>query len=483
MQTIDLIVFLVITGGIVLLGASFWRRKTSSDDFTAAGGNLPGWVVGMSIFTTYVSSISFLGYPARSFSSDWNAFVFSLSIPVASFLAARYFVPFYRKQASISAYTFLEKRFGRWARWYASACYLLTQVARVGSIIFLMALPMNELMGWDIHTIIILTSLAVILYSVLGGVKGVIWTETIQGFVIIAGALVCMLMLLNTMPEGPGQVFSIAWDSAKFSLGSFSLTNLGESTFWVCLVYGIFINLQNFGIDQNYVQRYHAAKSVRAARFSVWFSSLLFIPMSAVFLMIGTALYCYYSTYPMMLPEVPSNDYVFPFFIVNQMPVGLTGFLIACVFAAGMSTVATSVNSCSTVILNDYYRRLRPNETDQHHVLVLKVSGVLVGLVGILVSLALSHVDNILDAWWKLSSVFSGGMLGLFLLGFLGRKVGKIDAAIGVICGVIVIGWITVDEWLGLPSLWLHEYLAIVLGTVVIFLVGFLLGKWRFSRN
>jgi SSS family solute:Na+ symporter len=210
MQTIDLIVFLVITGGIVLLGASFWRRKTSSDDFTAAGGNLPGWVVGMSIFTTYVSSISFLGYPARSFSSDWNAFVFSLSIPVASFLAARYFVPFYRKQASISAYTFLEKRFGRWARWYASACYLLTQGARVGSIMFLMALPMNVLMGWDIHTIIILTSLAVILYSVLGGVKGVIWTETIQGFVIIAGALFCMLMLLYTMPEGPHQVFSIA---------------------------------------------------------------------------------------------------------------------------------------------------------------------------------------------------------------------------------------------------------------------------------
>jgi len=482
MQTIDLIVFLVITGGIVLLGASFWRRKTSSDDFTAAGGNLPGWVVGMSIFTTYVSSISFLGYPARSFSSDWNAFVFSLSIPVASFLAARYFVPFYRKQASISAYTFLEKRFGRWARWYASACYLLTQVARVGSIMFLMALPMNVLMGWDIHTIIIVTSLAVILYSVLGGVKGVVWTETIQGFVIIGGALICLFMLLFNMPEGPAQVFTIAWDSNKFSLGSFSITDLNESTFWVCLIYGIFINLQNFGIDQSYVQRYHVARTERAARFSVLFSSYLFIPMSAVFLLIGTALYSYYSIFPAMLPDVASDDYIFPFFIVNQLPQGFTGFLIACIFAAGMSTVATSINSSSTVILNDYYRRLYPHDNDRRHMMVLKVSGVIVGLVGIIVSLALVQVDNILDAWWKLSSVFSGGMLGLFLLGFLGQRVGKIDAAIGVICGVIVIGWISAYKWLGLPNLWLHDYLAIVLGTIVIFLVGFLLGRWRFRK-
>ena len=177
MHIIDLIIFLLFTGGIVLFGCSFFNKKASSEEFTSAGRSLPGWVVGMSIFATYVSSISYLGYPGKAFAGDWNAFVFSLSIPIASYFAAKYFVPFYRSQGSVSAYSFLEERFGAWARLYASACYLLTQIARMGSILFLLALPMNILMGWDLQTVIIITSIAIIIYSMMGGVKGVIWTE------------------------------------------------------------------------------------------------------------------------------------------------------------------------------------------------------------------------------------------------------------------------------------------------------------------
>ena len=128
MHIIDIIVFLLFTGGVVAFGCSFFKKKGTSEEFTSAGRSLPGWVVGMSIFATYVSSISYLGYPGKAFSGDWNAFVFSLSIPIASYFAARYFVPFYRSQDSISAYSFLENRFGPWARIYASSCYLLTQI-------------------------------------------------------------------------------------------------------------------------------------------------------------------------------------------------------------------------------------------------------------------------------------------------------------------------------------------------------------------
>ena len=473
MHIVDLLIFLVFTGGIVLLGASFWRRTVSADEFTAAGRSLPAWVVGMSIFSTYVSSISYLGYPGKAYAADWNAFVFSLSIPIASWVAARWFVPFYRRQTSVSAYSFLEERFGLWARWYASACYLLTQMARIGSIMFLLALPMNALLGWDVRLIIVVTSVLIIAYSMLGGVKGVIWTEAVQGIIMIGGALACLAILLFSMPEGPAQTFRIAVEQGKFSLGSFSLTRLGESTFWVCLIYGIFTNLQNYGIDQNYVQRYHTARSDRAARRAALFGGYLFIPVSAVFFLIGTALFAYYQVCPADLPE--KADYVFPYFIVHQLPVGFTGLLIASIFAAGMSTVATSITSASTVILNDYYRRLCPGATDRRQLLVLKLAGVAVGLVGIVISLALVRVDSILDAWWKLSSIFSGGMLGLFLLGYVSRRVSNVQAVIGVICGVLVIAWISAAFWLGLPSTGLHEFLAIVAGTVVIFLVGFLL--------
>lgn len=474
MHLIDLIIFFLFTGGIVVFGCSFFNKKLSSDEFTSAGRSLPGWVVGMSIFATYVSSISYLGYPGNAYSSNWNAFVFSLSIPIASYFAAKYFVPFYRNQGSVSAYSFLEERFGTWARLYASACYLLTQIARMGSILFLLALPMNLLMGWNIQLVIIFTSIAIIVYSMLGGIKAVIWTEAIQGFILIGGALICLIVLLFSMPEGPTQTFEMAISDHKFDLGSFS-ADLSTSTFWVCLIYGIFTNLQNYGIDQNYVQRYHTAKNEKEAKFSALFGGYLFIPVSAIFFLIGTALYTYYQVYPELLPaEGIKADYVFPFFIVNQLPTGLTGLLIASIFAAGMSTVATSVTSSSTIILTDYYQRIRKQTSDRERLWVLKVASLVIGVLGILIALALVNVDSILDAWWKLSSIFSGGMLGLFLLGYLAKKAKNIDAAIGVICGAIVIAWISADQWLGLPESGIHEYLAIVLGTLIIFLVGFL---------
>lgn len=471
MSILDLIIFFVFTGGIVLYGCSFYQKKSSADDFTKAGGNIPGWVVGMSIFSTYVSSISYLGYPGKAFASNWNAFVFSLSIPIASYFAAKYFVPFYRSLNSVSAYSFLQQRFGLWARFYASACYLLTQVARIGSIIYLLALPMNILLGWDIRLIIVVTSAAIILYSMLGGIKGVIWTEAIQGFIMIGGALACLGILLFSMPEGPGQAFEIAAANDKFSLGDFG-ASLGESTFWVCLVYGIFTNLQNYGIDQNYVQRYHTAKSTKEAKFSALFGGYLFIPVSAIFFLIGTALFAYYQVYPTALPDKP--DYVFPFFIVNQLPSGLTGLLIASIFAAGMSTVATGITSSATIVLTDYYSHLRPKASDRSRLFLLKSSSLVIGVIGALVALALVNVESILDAWWKLSSIFSGGMLGLFLLGYLSKRVRNVDAVIGVICGVIVITWISAATWLHLPETGIHEYLAIVFGTLAILLGGFL---------
>ena len=466
MHIIDIIVFLLFTGGVVAFGCSFFKKKGTSEEFTSAGRSLPGWVVGMSIFATYVSSISYLGYPGKAFSGDWNAFVFSLSIPIASYFAARYFVPFYRSQDSISAYSFLENRFGPWARIYASSCYLLTQIARTGSILYLLALPMNVLLGWNIQTIIIVTSVAIVLYSMLGGMKAVIWTEAIQGIILIGGALVCMFILLFDMPEGPAQTFSIAMEDGKFSLGSFG-SSLSESTFWVCLIYGVFTNLQNYGIDQSYVQRYHTAKNEKEAKFSALFGGYLFIPVSAVFFMIGTGLYAFYKVHPGVLPDGVGADYVFPFFIVNELPVGLTGLLIASIFAAGMSTIATSVTSSSTIILTDYYQRFRKHAGNRERMLVLKLSSVGVGVAGILVAFAFMSVQSALDAWWALASIFSGGMLGLFLLGYISRKAGNFDAVLGVVCGVILVCWIVISPFV-------HANLAIVFGTLLIFLVGFL---------
>jgi solute:Na+ symporter, SSS family len=486
---IDLLVFLIYMVGIVLFGASFFFKNRNSEQYTSGGGKIPAWVVGMSIFATFVSSISFLALPGKAYQSDWSAFVFSLSIPFASYMALKFFIPLYRSINSISAYTYLEMRFGPWARMYASLCYILTQLMRTGSILYLLALPLNALFGWNISLIILVTGVCIIIYSMLGGIQAVIWTDAIQGIVLIGGALICALILFFSMPEGPGQLFRIAAAHHKFSLGSFS-SSVSQSTFWVMLVYGLFINLQNYGIDQNYVQRYMTTETEKEAKSSALFGSLLYIPVSLLFFYIGTALFSYYSAMPQLLPDhlkgAAMADKVFPYFIVHGLPVGITGLLIASIFAAGMSTVSTSVNSTATIVLSDYYKRyFKPNPSEKASMRVLYMASSVFGILGILVALAMMKVQSALDAWWTLASIFSGGMLGLFLLGYFAKKAKNINAAIGVIVGVFVIFWLSLSPlyfntggWLKFRSPF-HANLTIVIGTTVIFLVGFILSKTK----
>lgn len=416
MPLTDLSIFLIYMLAIVGFGISFSFKKRSSSDFVTGGGRLPSWAIGMSIFATFVSSISFLALPGSAYSGNWNGFVFSLSIPLAAWVAVRYFVPLYRNLGSESAYFYLEKRFGTWARVYASICYLLTQLARMGAIMYLLALPMEALLGWSISSIIIFTGLSVIIYSMLGGIEAVIWTDAIQGIVLIGGALACLGVLFFGIPGGPAEVISIAQSSHKFSLGSFDL-DFTTSTFWMILVYGLFINLQNFGIDQSYIQRYLTAKTEQEAKKSTWLGSLLYLPVSFLFFLIGTALFAYYQAQPALLPDGITGDKVFPHFIVNQLPVGATGLLIASIFAAGMSTVSTSINSSATVIHSDHFKKyINPNPSETTSLWVLRLASLGMGLLSILVGLAFNGVESALDAWWALSSIFSGEFWACFSL-------------------------------------------------------------------
>lgn len=482
---IDLVIFLVYMLAIVLFGASFYFKKRSAEQYITGGGNLPSWAIGMSIFATFVSSISFLALPGNAYLTNWNGFVFSLSIPIAAILAVKFFVPLYRGIKSASAYYFLETKFGPWARTYASICYLLTQLARMGAIMYLLALPMNALFGWSIPMIIIVTGLSVLVYAMLGGFEAVVWTDAIQGIVLITGALACAGIILFSMPEGPAQVFTIAAEHNKFSLGSFGLS-FSEATFWLILVYGLFINLQNFGVDQNYVQRYLSARTEKEAVKSTLLGSLLYVPVSLLFFFIGTALFAYYQAMPEALPAellAPENaDKVFPYFIVNVLPTGMTGLLIASIFAAGMSTVSTSVNSSATVILTDHVKKyMHPGISEKGEMQTLMIASFVMGILSIVVALAFNGVTSALDAWWALSAIFSGGILGLFLLGYVGKNIRQKFAAYGVILGVIIIGWMSLSPLIpdgssmGAFKSPFHANLTIVFGTTAIFLVGFLL--------
>ncbi|MBP82725.1 MAG: sodium:solute symporter [Verrucomicrobiales bacterium] len=483
MKTTDLIVLVAYLFCVVGLGIWLAKRSKTTEGFMAAGGALPGWAVGLSIFGTFVSSISFLANPGKAFDANWNPFVFGLSLPLAAWVATRYFVPFFRKSGAVSAYTHLEERFGPWARVYAVVCYLLTQMGRVGTILYLVALALAPLTGWSVFTIIIVTGVLVTVYTLIGGIEAVIWTDVVQSIVLTLGIFLCLGVIFSGMPEGAGQVFSIASESDKFSLGSFALS-LNEPTFWVILIFGLFINLQNFGIDQSYVQRYATANSEPEAKKSVWLGALLYLPISALLFLVGTGLFAFYTAQPELLPEsISKGDKVFPHFIATELPTGITGILIAAVLAAAMSSVDSSLNGSATLTWCDLVKRFSRNEPGEATGMkVLHGATIAFGIIGTSAALAMTQVQSALDAWWKLSSIFSGGILGLFLLGLIVKKAKNATAATAVAIGVLVIFWMSAP-WLPenlRPAL--HGNLTIVVGTLTIFLVGLTVSKFS-ARN
>jgi SSS family solute:Na+ symporter len=503
----DLIVLGAYFVGIAIFGSWFLRRSRTAGEYMTAGRDLPGWALGLSIFGTYLSSNTFLGVPGKAFGGNWNAFVFSLSIPAAAFVAVRWFVPFYRNSGEVSAFAHLEKRFGAWARTYAVVCYLITEVARVGTILFGTALGVQALTGWSLQTLIIIDGVIVTIYTLLGGIRAVVWTDVVESIILIGGAIALFIAILLGMPEGPSQAFTIAAENNKFSLGAFS-AEVGASTFWVVLLYGFFTNLNNFGIDQNYVQRYVIAESSRAAAKSVWLGGLLYVPVSLLFFMIGSSLFSFYSVHGDMRAELETQrttssvkasdhssepitpppteaavaDRALPHFIGHRLRYGFAGLIVAAIFSAAMSTLSSCLNSSATVFLCDIWRRyFNPGITDTGSMRVLHIATFISAVAGTAVALAMIGIKSILDTWWMISGMIAGATLGLFLLGMTCKRAGPASAGVGVVAGLLIIAWMTLSPGSGLPAYLqspFHPNLVIVVGTLAILGVGTLASRW-----
>lgn len=507
---ISIIVFYLLA--MIGVGIFFSLKNKSSDQFTKASGLIPGWAIGLSLYATFLSSNTFIGVPGKAFGSNWNAFVFSISMPFAAIIAKKIFIPFYRKTNEISAYTHLENRFGLWARTYAVSCFLLTQLARMGSIFFGIALSLQALTGYDMQSIMIVVGTCIVIYTVLGGIEAVIWTEVVQAVLLTFGALTILLILIFKMPGGVDQIIDIGLQNNKFSLGSFSL-DFTTSTFWVILLYGFFINLNNFGIDQNYIQRYHTAKTEKEASKSLWVCVAMYVPVSLLFFVIGSCLFAYYQINPELLDGVkfqaaverfplesqsnlstiaqnlkPSDygDKVMPKFMVQQVPSGLVGLIISAIMSAAMSTISSGMNSSATVFSIDIFKRyFKPNLNEKGFIKLLHISTAVFGIGGMVVGISLIGTKSVLDIWWELSGIFAGGMLGLFLLGIISRQTKNHTAVTATIIGLLVILWMTFSSKFTIEYAYLKSpfdmNMVIVIGTLSLFLSGVLITKVKKS--
>lgn len=511
LPVLDISIIVAYLVAMVLVGVYFSRRNKSADEFTRAAGRIPGWAIGISIYATFLSSNTFLGVPGKAFGGNWNAFAFSLSMPLAAWLATKYFVPFYRSTGEVSAYTNLEKRFGTWARTYAVVCFLLTQLARIGSIFFGISLTLQALTGYSMVTIMVVTGICIVIYTVMGGIEAVIWTEVVQGILKTAGAIIIIYLVVKEIPGGFKEIIDVGMKENKFSLGTIDFDFI-NSSFWVVLLYGFFINLNNFGMDQNYVQRYHTASTPKEANKSVWLCVWIYVPVSLLFFVIGSCLYTYYLQNPALLetiklqaaseqlglaiqnPQVIElaatlkpvdyGDKIMPHFMVYMIPTGLLGLIVSAILSAAMSTISSGMNASATVFTEDIYKRYFNKETsDKNSLKILYIATVIVGLIGMICGIAMIGIKSLLDVWWTLSGIFAGGMLGLFLLGLISKKANNNDAIIGTIVGICVILWMTfsylIPENLAYLRNPLHANMIIVVGTLTIFLIGNLSQRLR----
>lgn len=511
----DILVILAYMVAMVLTGLWFSRKGKDADQFTRAAGKIPGWAIGMSIYATFLSSNTFLGVPGKAFGTNWNAFVFSLSMPFAAWIAARYFIPFYRRTGEVSAYTHLEHRFGSWARTYCVICFLLTQFARMGSVFFGIALSLQALTGYSMSSIIIVVGLIIIIYTVLGGIEAVIWTEVVQAIIKTLGAVLILWLVINKMPGGLSQILAIGKTDGKFSLGSFA-PDFTTATFWVIFLYGFFINLNNFGIDQTYVQRYHATTSQKEAAGSLWLCVKLYLPVSLLFFVIGSCLYAYYqvnpdltdvlrlqaaterlpigssreqiSTLAQTLKPSDYGDKVMPHFMVTSIPTGLVGLIVSAILSAAMSTISSGMNASATVFTEDIYKRyFKPGISGKQTMRMLYLSTFGFGVIGIATGIAMIGVKSILDIWWELSGIFAAGMLGLFLLGIISKRTKNHEALTATILGILVILWMTFPSMIPEQAAWLrsplNKNMIIVIGTLTIFLAGITINRIRTQMN
>jgi SSS family solute:Na+ symporter len=356
----------------------------------------------------------------------------------------------------------------------------------MGAIVYPLGLVVAPLTGWPVNVTIIVTGALMTAYTMVGGMKAMVWVGVLHSVVLVSGTALCLAAVVRQTPGGFDEILRTGAAADKFSLGSFG-PSLAEPTFWVMLLFGLATHLSNFAVDQSYVQRYLVARDDREAAKSVWITALMYVPVAAIFFFIGTSLFVFYGSHPELASAFDNPDKAFPHFISTQLPIGAAGLVVAAIFAASMDSNLTSM---ATLTLNDVYLRfLRPNAGEREALVAVRLATLLWGAAGTGLALAIPRIggETGLDAWWQLAGLFSGGVLGLFLLGLVSRA-DNAAGVIGVIIGVLVITWMTLPalakplEW-DVPRLLtnpMHANMTIVVGTLTIFLVGLLASRFRF---
>ncbi len=489
----DLALIAVYLVGITLFGLHFRKQDKSLSSYFLAGRNVPWWAIALSIVSAETSTLTIISVPGIAFGGNFTFLQLVFGYMVGRVLLCVLFLPRYFQGELFTAYQLIDRRFGPVLHKVTAGLFLLTRAAAEGVRVYAVSIVVGLAIGTnDIASIALITALTV-LYSFEGGMTAVIWTDVVQMLLYIAGTLVAIWTLGAKVAGGWATVHAVTAAAGKLKLLDFAVNLTTTYTFWAGILGGAFLTMASHGTDQLLVQRLLAAKNLRESRIALLASGGVVLLQFTLFLVIGAGLYVFYGQRPQML-AVHGSDRIFPAFIVQQMPVGVAGLLIAAILAAAMSNLSAALNSLASTTVVDFYLRLRPKSTERARNRLSRVSIVFWALV--LFAIAVYSVANggkghVVETGLSIASVAYGSLLGVFLLGTLTQFATEFGATCGMVCGFLLNLLCYLPRvFVTVPSLHVYGFALssiaftwyVLIGSVVTFAVGALVSVLRPQR-
>jgi SSS family solute:Na+ symporter len=463
LNRIDFAIIALYLAGITLFGLRFRRKQKSLRDYFLAGRDIPWWAIALSIVAAETSTLTIISIPGMAYDTNFTFLQVIMGYLVGRAVISFVLLPHYFRGDLYTAYELIERRFGRGLRSLTAGLFLLTRAAAEGVRVYAVSIVVSIALGTgEVRSIAIITALTV-LYTFEGGLAAVIWTDVVQTAIYVGGTLVGLVTILHLVPGGWSAIHAAAASAGKLQVFDFSGSVWVPYTFWAGVIGGAFFNTASHGTDQLIVQRLLAARGQKQSVMALLSSGVAVFFQFALFLTVGIMLWAYYRVPSAMFGK---PDRIYPTFIVQRMPHGISGLLIAAILAAAMSNLSAALNSLSSSAIMDFYARLRPLADEKSKMRLSRLATIAWALVlfGLAV-IALHKVGRVVEVGLQIASVAYGALLGVFLLGVLTRRANQIGAMVGMACGFGVELYL----WLGTRVPWTWW---VFIGTTVTFVTG-----------
>ncbi|KAB7530386.1 sodium/solute symporter [Flagellimonas olearia] len=422
---------------VIIMGSFFSKGDKSTENYFLGGKSIKWLPLAISMYTSIFSAISFIMAPAEAFRGDLQYLVALIMFPIASVFALVFFIDVYTRFNMTTIYEYVEARFSRRLGYIVLSSFLLFRTIYAGIVVFTLSMILNVIMGFPLIETIVVVGIGAIVYTTLGGMKAVIWTDVVQFVAIIAGLVVVLFYASAQVPGGFTEIVRLAGDENKLRLANFDFDLTERYVFWTLIIYGLVEFLGAKTVDQMNVQRYLSAQSPRHAKIAMLMQSLFSIPVWLLLFAVGISLYAFYQYNPSMeITGFVDNglfDRIFPYYIATVLPSGIKGLLIAALMAAAMSTMDSVLNSLSAISVVNIYERIHPHSTPQRSLRMAKVFTIFWGIIIIGFAISMIDITSILKTIQSISGIIMGPILGIFVLGLFTRHSNGKGVLIGLI--------------------------------------------------